>query len=195
VQAGESAAVRARYGAETPYVLSVGSREPGKNRVRLLRAMRELRDAGIDRRLLIAGQPAWKFEAEEGLVDALGLRDRVIFAGYVPDDDLPALYSACDAFAFPSLYEGFGVPVLEAMACGAPVVTSEVSATAEVAANAAVLVDPQSVASIRDGLRRVLTDDRLRRDLVTFGKARAAQFSWLRAADETYAVYERVVRS
>jgi glycosyltransferase involved in cell wall biosynthesis len=191
---GECASVRARYGVEAPYVLSVGSREPGKNRERLIRAMRELRDAGTDRRLLVVGQPAWKYEGEEALVDSLRMSDRVIFAGYVPDGDLPALYSACDAFAFPSLYEGFGVPVLEAMACGAPVVTSDVSATAEVAGNAAVLVDPHSVASIRDGMRRVLTDDGLRRDLATFGKARAAQFSWRRAADETYAVYERVMR-
>ena len=192
---GHCAEVCARYGVETGYVLSVGSREPGKNRERLIRAMRELRDEGIDRRLLIAGQPAWKHEGEEALVDQLGMGDRVTFAGYVPDDDLPALYSACDAFAFPSLYEGFGVPVLEAMACGAPVVTSDVSATAEVAGNAAVLVDPRSVASIRDGLRRVLTDDDLRAELLQAGMARAAQFSWRRAADETHAVYERVVRT
>jgi len=195
VTAAECLPVRARYRVEAPYVLSVGSREPGKNRERLVRAMRDLRDSGIDRRLLIVGQPAWKHDDEETLVDELGMRDRVIFAGYVPDDDLPALYSACDAFAFPSLYEGFGVPVLEAMACGAPVVTSNVSATAEVAGSAAVLVDPRSTTSIRDGLRRALTDDGLRRDLATFGRARAAQFSWRRAADETYAVYERVARA
>jgi glycosyltransferase involved in cell wall biosynthesis len=192
---GECAAVRSRYGVEAPYVLSVGSREPGKNRGSLIRAMRELRDVGVDRRLLIAGQPAWNYQGEERLADELGMRDRVIFAGYVPDGDLPALYSACDAFAFPSLFEGFGVPVLEAMACGAPVVTSDVSATAEVAGSAAVLVDPHSVASIRDGLRRALSDDGLRGDLVAFGRARAAQFSWRRAADETYAVYERVLRA
>ncbi len=189
------APIRARYGVEAPYVLSVGSREPGKNRERLIRAMRELRDEGVDRRLLIVGQPAWTHEGEEALVDELGMRDRVIFAGYVADDDLQALYSAADAFAFPSLYEGFGLPVLEAMACGAPVVTSNVSATAEVAGDGAVLVDPVSVASIRDGLRRVLTEEPLRRDLARSGLARAAQFSWRRAADETYAVYERVMRA
>jgi glycosyltransferase involved in cell wall biosynthesis len=195
VPAAECGAVRTRYGVEAPYVLSVGSREPGKNRGRLIRAMRELRDEGVDRRLLIAGQPAWNYEGEERLVDELGMRDRVVFAGYVPDDDLPALYSACDAFAFPSLFEGFGVPVLEAMACGAPVVTSDVSATAEVAGSATVLVDPHSVTSIRDGLHRALSDDGLRGDLVAFGRARAAQFSWRRAADETFAVYERVLRA
>jgi glycosyltransferase involved in cell wall biosynthesis len=193
IPAAECAAVRARYGVEAPYVLSVGSREPGKNRGRLIRAMRDLRDAGIDRRLLVVGQPAWNYEWEHGVVDKLNMGDRVIFAGYVQDDDLPALYSACDAFAFPSLYEGFGIPVLEAMACGAPVVTSNLSATAEVSGDAAVLVDPLS-AELREGLRRVLTDEGLRRDLVTFGRARAAQFSWRRAADETFAVYERVMR-
>jgi glycosyltransferase involved in cell wall biosynthesis len=196
----ECARVRARYGVAAPFVLSVGTLEPGKNRSRLIRAMHELWSEGLTHKLLIAGQPGWRHDNEETLVEELQIpHDRVIFAGYVPDDDLPAIYTACDAFAFPSLYEGFGLPVLEAMACGAPVVTSDVSATAAVAGTAAaggpaaVLVDPHSVASIRDGLRRVLTDDALRRHLKSFGRARAAQFSWRRAADETFAVYERVM--
>jgi len=188
-----SMAVAQRYGATRPYVLSVGSLEPGKNRGRLIRAMHELRREGIDRALLIVGQKAWKYEEELALVRELGMDDRVIFAGYVASEDLPALYAAADAFAFPSLYEGFGVPVLEAMACGAPVVTSNVSATAEVAGEAALLVDPLSVASIRDGLRSVLADAALRARLSRRGMERAARFSWRRAADETHAVYERVL--
>jgi glycosyltransferase involved in cell wall biosynthesis len=192
---GASLAVARKYGVEAPFVLSVGSLEPGKNRARLIRAMHELRTEGIDRMLLIVGQRAWKYESDRALVEELGMDDRVVYAGYVPDDELPALYSACDVFAFPSLYEGFGVPVLEAMACGAPVLTSNVSATAEVAADAAMLVNPLSVESIRDGLRRLLTDPALREKYVRRGLERDAQFSWKRAADETYAVYEAVMRA
>jgi glycosyltransferase involved in cell wall biosynthesis len=187
-----SRAVAVKYGVEQPYVLSVGSLEPGKNRGRLIRAMHALRREGIDRMLLVAGQKAWKHEGDRALVEELGMDDRVVFAGYVPDDDLPALYSACDVFAFPSLYEGFGVPVLEAMACGAPVLTSNASATAEVAGDAALLVDPMSVDSICDGLKRLLTDPGLRDSYVRRGLERDAQFSWRRAADETYDVYTQV---
>ncbi len=185
--------VARRCGVDRPFVLSVGSREPGKNRARLIRAMHELRGEGIDRALLVVGQKAWKFEEELTLVRELGMGHRVIFAGYVAAEDLPALYAAADLFAFPSLYEGFGVPVLEAMACGAPVVTSNVSATAEVAGEAALLVDPLSVASIRDGLRSLLSDGALRSRLSRRGMERAARFSWRRAADETHAVYEGVM--
>jgi glycosyltransferase involved in cell wall biosynthesis len=188
-----SMAVARRCGVDRPFVLSVGSREPGKNRARLIRAMRDLRAEGIDRALLVVGQKAWKYEEERMLARQLGMDDRVSFAGYVAAEDLPALYAAADLFAFPSLYEGFGVPVLEAMACGAPVLTSNVSATAEVAGEAALLVDPLSVGSIRDGLRSLLSDAALWARLSRRGMERAAQFSWRRAADETHAVYEQAM--
>lgn len=191
--ASETAKAVARaHGIDGPFVLSVGSLEPGKNRVRLIRAMAMLRDAGLQQQLVIVGQKAWKFEEELALVEELGMRDRVRYLGYVSDADLPALYSAADAFAFPSLHEGFGLPVIEAMACGVPVLTSNISATAEVARDAAVLVDPLSVEAIRDGLRLLLEDTDLRTDLLTRGLARAAEFSWRRAADETHDVYARV---
>src|SRR6185437_15832354 len=119
----------------------------------------------------------------------LGMEQQVLFAGYVADDDLPALYAGADVFALPALYEGFGLPVLEAMAAGTPVLTSNVGATAEVAGDAALLVDPLSVAAIRDGLRALLTDAGLRDDLRARGRRRAAQFSWERAAAETLALY------
>jgi glycosyltransferase involved in cell wall biosynthesis len=186
-------AVVHEYGIDGPYVLSVGSLEPGKNRGRLIRAMRELRDAGIDYRLVVVGQKAWKYEVDFALVDELGMRDRVQFLGYVKDEHLPALYRVATAFAFPSLYEGFGLCVIEAMACGTPVLTSSISATAEVAGDAALLVDPLSVGAIRDGLRELLTDAGRRADLAARGRARAAEFSWRRAADETHALYSRIV--
>jgi glycosyltransferase involved in cell wall biosynthesis len=108
---------------------------------------------------------------------------------------MPALYSGATVFVFPSLYEGFGLPVLEAMACGVPVVTSNVSATAEVAGDAAMLVDPLSEGYIAEGMRRLLRDEDLRSELRERGLARASTFSWRRAADETVAVYERALAS
>jgi glycosyltransferase involved in cell wall biosynthesis len=183
------------YGIDDPYVLSVGSLEPGKNRARLIRALRELRDAGFTHHLVVVGQRAWKYEEEFALVEELGMRDRVHYLGYVPDDDLARLYGGATVFAFPSLYEGFGLGVVEAMACDVPVLTSNISATAEVAGSAAVLIDPRSVNEIREGLRRLLEDGTLRAELIARGRERAAQFSWQRAADETHAVYERVARA
>jgi len=184
--------VRARYGLPERYVLSVGSLEPGKNRTRLFRAVALLRDRGIDGTVVVVGQPAWKYEQDYDLVRELGLSGRVIFLGYVPDHDMPALYSGAALFAFPSLYEGFGLPVLEAMACGAPVVTSNVSATAEVAGDAAVLVDPLNTKAIASAIETLLCDDALRGDLRERGLTRAAEFSWERAARETLLLYELV---
>jgi glycosyltransferase involved in cell wall biosynthesis len=182
-----------KYLLEPGFVLSVGSLEPGKNRARLFRALKTLREEGVHAHLAIVGQPAWKYEKEAALVDELGMGDRIHYLGYVPEADLPALYNAATVFAFPSLYEGFGLPVLEAMACGTPVLTSEVSATAEVAGSAAVLVDPRDVDAISDGLRRLITDPLQRDSYGRRGISRAAEFSWKSAANETHAVYQRAV--
>lgn len=190
----EATAVARRYGIEGPYVLSVGSLEPGKNRGRLIHAVRALRDEGVEHCLVVVGQKAWKYERDFDLVSALGMTNRILFPGYVPADDLPALYNAADAFAFPSLYEGFGLGVIEAMACGVPVLTSNVGATAEVAGDAALLVDPLSVQAIRDGLGALLGDEALRNKLAKRGLRRAAKFSWRQAAEETHALYGRVAR-
>ncbi len=193
IDPAESARVAKKYLLDAPFVLSVGSLEPGKNRIRLFHALRDLRDEGIDTHLAIVGQPAWRYEEEVALVDQLGLGNRIHYLGYVPAEDLPALYNAATVFAFPSLYEGFGLPVIEAMACGVPVLTSNISATAEVAADAALLVDPHATPAIRDGLRTLLTDSLLRDHYARRGLARAQDFSWRRAAEETHAVYERVL--
>ena len=190
----QAAAIAREYGIDGPYVLSVGSLEPGKNRARLIEAMARLRDEGRGERLVIVGQKAWKYERDLALIDTLGMRDRVILPGYVKREHLPALYRAAQAFALPSLYEGFGLPVLEAMACGTPVLTSNISATAEVAGDAALLIDPLSVDAIARALRNMVADEDLRADLSRRGIERAARFSWRRAADETHAVYERTVR-
>ncbi len=126
-------------------------------------------------------------------MQAQGLEEWVTFTGYVPDADLPALYNGADLFCFPSLYEGFGLPVLEAMACGTPVVTSNTTSLPEVAGEAALLVDPYDVEDIAAAMQRVLTEPDLAHDLRERGLARAGQFSWEKTARETIAVYERVL--
>lgn len=190
IDRGRALAVLGKHDVEAPYILNVGSLEPGKNRGRLICALHALRREGLCQQLVVIGQPAWRFEEDFALVEELGMNDAVRFLGYVADDELPAFYAGATAFAFPSLYEGFGLPVIEAMACGAPVLTSAIGATAEVAGDASLLVDPHSVEQIRDGLRRLLTDAGLRDDLRRRGVERAAEFSWARAAAETHAVYQ-----
>ncbi len=194
VPADEDAQGRARWKYRLPsrYILSVGSLEPGKNRGRLIRAYARLSTGGVDCPVVIAGQPAWRYEGDLALARRLGLGDQVRFLGYVPNVDLPALYSGATLFAFPSLYEGFGLPVLEAMACGTPVVTSNGSALAEVAGDAAVLVDPRDVDAIAKAMDQLLCDETLRADLRARGLERAKQFSWERTARETLSVYEIV---
>lgn len=177
------------------FVLSVGSLEPGKNRATLLRAYASLRQRGIEHKLVIAGQRAWKYEGDFRLAEELGLKRDVVFAGYVPPEDMPALYNAADLFVFPSLYEGFGLPVLEAMACGVPVVASNVSAVPEVASEAAVLVDPSNADELCEAMGRVLGDGELRAALRERGLARAAEFSWHKAARETIEVYRQAAQA
>ncbi|MPZ22991.1 MAG: glycosyltransferase [Dehalococcoidia bacterium] len=178
--------VRRRYALGRRYVLSVGSIEPGKGRESLSAAMRALRADGFEHDLVVAGQTAWGVEARP---------DGARYLGYVPDEDLPALYSGCDVFAFPSLYEGFGLPLLEAMACGAPVVATSSSAIPEVAGDAALLVTPGSPPSLADGLRQVLEDEEARRGMIERGLSRAACFSWRETATKTLEVYREAARS
>jgi glycosyltransferase involved in cell wall biosynthesis len=187
--------VRRRYGLEGPFLLSVGSLEPGKNRERLLQAFARLQARGLKHALVVAGQRAWRYEGEAPLARRLGLADSVRFLGHVPQADLPALYSAADLFVFPSLYEGFGLPALEALACGTPVVASNVSALPEVVGDAALQVSPLDVEALADAMERLLRDDRLRSDLRERGLERAAQFSWEKAARQTAEVYHRVVEA
>ncbi len=184
---------RERYGLPDGYLLSLGTREPGKNREAILWAMRYLIDLGADPHLAVVGQAAWGTEQEEAAVERLGLRARVHFTGYVPQDDLPALYNAATVFLFPSLYEGFGLPVLEAMACGTPVVTSNVSALPEVAGDAAILVDPPDAHAIADAVNLIWTDGAEAARLREAGLARAAKFTWDACAEATLSVYRRAL--
>lgn len=192
--AAEQARVRAAHGLRRPFLLYIGTLEPRKNLVRLIRAWHELRRRGaIQHQLAIVGAPGWQYGPIFREAARLGCADDLIFTGYLPAGDLPALYSAAEAFAFPSLSEGFGLPVVEAMACGTPVLISDTPALAEVAGPAALRVDPRSVASIAAGLERLLTDGPLRERLRAAGLARAGALSWERAARETLGVYREVL--
>ncbi len=182
---GERERLRARYGLDRPYVLSVGTLQPRKNYVRLIRAFVRLPDTG--RGLVIAGGQGWLYESV--LEEAARHPDRVRVLGFVEDADLPALYRGADLFVFPSFYEGFGLPVLEAMACGVPVVCSGVSSLPEVAGDAALLVDPEDEDGLRGAMERALEDEGLRREMAARGRARAAQFTWERAARQLLEVF------
>jgi glycosyltransferase involved in cell wall biosynthesis len=174
-------------GAEN-YVLFVGTVEPRKNLERLISAWQGLEPTCRGgARLMIVGAKGWLVE---GIREGASTEDAVEFKGIVTDDELARLLRGATAFVYPSLYEGFGLPVLEAMAQGVPVLTSNVGATREVADGAALLVDPENTSSIRDGLARLLSDDALRRELSRLGLERAAAFSWERTAQETLAVIE-----
>ena len=187
--------VRRRYRLPERFVLFLGAMEPRKNLLRLIEAWATLKPAvRRETSLVVAGAQGWLNDSVRSRVETLGLGDRVHLAGYVEGEDLAALYSLATVFAYPSLWEGFGLPVLEAMACGTPVLTSDVSSLPEVAGDAAVLVPPTDVEAIADGLFRLLEDAALRADLAERGRRRAARFSWERCARETLAVYNSVVR-
>ena len=186
--------VRRRYGLHDPYVLFVGTLEPRKNLERLLEAFSRARQAGRREKLVLAGQLGWKYRGLLGRIERSGLASAVRLLGYVPDEDLPAIYNLASVVAFPSLYEGFGLPILEGMACGVPVLTSDRASMVELAGDAALLVDPTDVTALEGGLVRLLDDPELRRELARRGRGRAARFSWARAAAETVRLYERVRR-
>ena len=187
------ARVRERYQLQHGFVLYAGNIKPHKNLVRLIEAFDRVRQGGFEElKLLIIGDEISKLPALRLAVHRHKQHKQVRFLGYLPDDTLAILYRLASAFVFPSLYEGFGLPPLEAMASGAPVVTSNVSSLPEVAGDAAVLVDPYDVDSIVDGVRAVLSDEGLANELRRRGPIRAREFSWERSVAKTKELYETV---
>ena len=186
--------LRRRIGLHVePFILFVGGADPRKNHATLARALRqrasELRNYGV----VFVGDQAHQFGSYEETIRACGLERRAVCPGRVPVEDLRLLYSNADLFVFPSIYEGFGMPVLEAMACGAPVITSNTTSLPEVAGEAAVLVNPLDEKELGEAMVRVLSDRKLAEDLRAKGMDRVKQFTWERAAEQTLTVYREVV--
>lgn len=184
-------AVRQRYNLPRRFIFCIGSTEPRKNIRRAIEAFGQLRRVGSDIQLVVAGVDycgVGPGEAFEGLD-----LDGVVLAGFVQDFDLPAIYSMAEVFFFPSLYEGFGLPPLEAMACGTPVVTSSKTSLPEVVGDAAVMADPRKTGELAGALEMVLSSEELRQNLVEKGKARVAQMTWEKAAAATREIYAQVL--
>jgi glycosyltransferase involved in cell wall biosynthesis len=188
------ARARERYKLPERFILYVGRIYPMKNVRGLVEAFAKLRDR-IPHSLVICGIKHYKTEADFAAIDKYSLHDRVIPTGFVEEEDLPVLYSMAEAFVLPSLYEGFGIPLLEAMACGCPIVTSTKGSCPEVVDGAGILVNPCDSSDIAEGIYKVLTDRKLAAELVAKGYQRVAQFSWEKCARETLEVIGSVVKS
>jgi glycosyltransferase involved in cell wall biosynthesis len=189
-----AAALRRQYNLPERYILFVGTLEPRKNIITLLQAFAQViaETPQDDLTLVIAGGKGWGGEDYMSTVDALKLHDHVRFAGFVEDDHLPALYRGALLFVYPSLYEGFGLPVLEAMACGTPVITSNRASLPEVAGDAALLVDPTRPEALAAAMTSIMNDGTLRQALRAKGLARARTFTWDAVAQQTVAIYRAV---
>jgi glycosyltransferase involved in cell wall biosynthesis len=185
-------ALASQYGLLEPFVLYVGRIQARKNLLRLAEAFAQLKEEGTPHKLVIVGKKDFQADQLIARVDELGMKADVIFPGYVPTENLPNFYSAADAFVFPSIFEGFGLPVIEAMACGAAVITSQGSSLEEVAGDACELIDPHSTSALTAALQRVLGDKQRQEELRTKGVARSRQFSYEDAARKVVAVYERL---
>jgi len=192
---GRVEAVRRRYGLPARYILSVGTIEPRKNLTRLVDACGPLLAQDLVDALVVVGSKGWLYEGFFRYLEELPWRDKVIMPGYVADSDLSAVYGGALLTVQPSLFEGFGLPVLEAMASGCPVCASEVSSLPQVGGDAARYFDPEDVEGMRAALREVLLDAGLRQTMRERGLARASLFSWRRAAERTLDLYERVIEA
>jgi glycosyltransferase involved in cell wall biosynthesis len=182
--------VRLKYQLPERFLLFVGLLEPRKNLPALLQAFASLPSQQPEVRLVIVGRQGWMYEQTLRLVQELGLAEKVHFTGYVDQSDLPQVYNLAQMAIYPSTYEGFGLPVLEAMACGTPVITTDVSSMPEIAGVAGVLVPPGDIPALAQAIERLLSNPEERRRRAALGFERAAQFSWERTAEQTIAVYE-----
>jgi len=187
--------VRNKYGINGKYILTVGSIQPRKNIPRLIRAYSMLcRERNLEPlpKLVVVGKRGWLYEDTLATAESSTVRDRIILTGYVDDKDLPALYSAASCFVYPSYFEGFGIPPLEAMRCGTPTITGDRTCFPEIIGDAGLMVDPFDEQAIKLGIVRVLTEQTLRDELIEKGLKRANSYDWLKTARQTLDVYESV---
>lgn len=185
--------IKDKYKIKKGYFLSVGSMEPRKNLGRALvafKALIEMKKA--DYQFVITGGKGWKNEAFYNLIRKLDIDEHLVFTGYVPEEDLPPLYQGADVFVYPSLYEGFGLPVLEAMTSGVPVITSNTTSLPEVAGDAAILVNPMEVFEIYEAMEALATKPQLREELKVKGEEQSRRFSWEKTAHQTLEIYKRI---
>ena len=194
VARAEAETVKKRLGVRDEFVLFVGTLEPRKNLLTLLKAWTKVRPSSTpDLQLVIAGGEGWLMEQTLAHLESAADRDRILLTGYLDDHELASLYSSCRLFVYPSLYEGFGLPPLEAMACGAPVIAARIGALQETLSDAAVLFDPLDEQSLGTAMLDVLHDQSLRAGMSAKGLAQAAGFTWDQTAKLTHEVYERVL--
>jgi glycosyltransferase involved in cell wall biosynthesis len=189
--ASRLARIRCRYGLPDRFFLYVGAIEPRKNLPRLMEAFADARRRGVTHELVCVGPYGWSSRDLHAHIDRLDLGRVVHFTGYVPVEDLPVIYNLADVFVFPSIYEGFGLPVVEAMACGTPVITTATSSLEEIAAGAAEVVDPHDADALATAILGLSRDGDQRASLAERGMRRAREFSWARSAREMLGIYSR----
>lgn len=184
--------VRKKYKLPQKFILFVGTLEPRKNVLGLIRAFNIFKEKdNKNYKLVIVGSPGWLYDDIYHTVDALGLKNDIVFTGYLADEDIPKIYNAADLLVYPSFYEGFGFPIVEAMKCGTPTIASNISSLPEVVGDAGILIDPNDTQGIADAIYKVLTDDVLREKLIKNGLERAKLFTWEKAAEKVTGVYEK----
>lgn len=185
--------VKRKYNIYGQYILSVGTLEPRKNIIRLLKAFEMVSKVDKNLKLVLTGSKGWMYGDIFKQISSLEAKSRIILTGYVNDDELPCLYSGAKLFVYPSLYEGFGLPPLEAMCCGTPVVVSDSSSLSEVVGDAGVYVDPTEIESISNGIIQVMNDSKLREKLIKKGYEQSKKFSWDNAASQVVDIYHQIL--
>lgn len=189
------AEVRQKYKLPEEYILYVGLVEPRKNLPLLIKSFKALVERGVHHQLVIVGRFGWMYQEVLQQIEALGVKEKVHFTGYLPSQDLPMVYNLASVFVYPTLYEGFGLPALEAMACGTPVITSEISSLPEIVGDAGLLVPPGDERALSEAIFETLSSHTLQKQLAMKGIQRASQFTWERTAQETLHVYESVLKT